>query len=142
MQPVDIEKAKMHAKTTYKIFPFLVFMLALSLVFQSCEDDPEFHFDIDDLLLTQWGVPQMVRPPQDMSLPDLDAPTIFYPEGYVTIGPARTDFWSLRSSRTIFLEQSREIWFIIALSSNRFHVEKTRQTDGALLGEFVYHPME
>ncbi|TVQ91835.1 MAG: hypothetical protein EA393_04295 [Bacteroidetes bacterium] len=132
----------MHAKTTYKIFPFLVFLLALTLVFQSCEDDPEFHFDINDLLLTQWGVPQMLRPPQDMSMPDMDAPTIFYPEGYVTIGPARTDFWSLRSSRTIFLEQSREIWFIIDLTSARLQVEKTRQTDGALLGEYLYFPME
>jgi len=124
------------------ILSVLFFFTAFVLVFQSCEDDPEFQFNLDDLLLTHWGVPQMIRPPQDMTMPDLDAPTIFYPEGYVTIGPARTDFWSLRSSRSIFLEQSKEIWFIIDLTPTKLQVEKTRQNDGAFLGEYVYYPME
>ncbi|GEM_PF-1536493 len=123
--------------------PLVLFIfLAFFMVFQSCEDDPEFHFELDDLLITQWGVPQMIRPPQDMTMPDLDAPTIFYPEGYVTIGPARTDFWSIRSSRSIFLEQSKEIWLIIDLTPTKLQVEKNRQTDGALLGEYIYYPMD
>lgn len=125
-----------------KIHSVLFFFLAILMAFQSCEDDPEFHFNLDDLLLTHWGVPQMIRPPQDMTMPDLDAPTIFYPEGYVTIGPARTDFWSIRSSRSIFLERSKEIWLIINLTPTKLQVEKTRQNDGALLGEYVYYPME
>lgn len=127
---------------TRNILSVLFFFAAIILVFQSCDDDPEFQFNLDDLLLTHWGVPQMIRPPQDMTMPDLDAPTIFYPEGYVTIGPARTDFWSLRSSRSIFLEQSKEIWFIIDLTPTKLQVEKTRQNDGALLGEYVYYPQE
>ena len=126
-----------------KKIPLVLFIfLAFFMVFQSCEDDPEFHFELDDLLITQWGVPQMIRPPQDMTMPDLDAPTIFYPEGYVTIGPARTDFWSIRSSRSIFLEQSKEIWLIIDLTPTKLQVEKNRQTDGALLGEYIYYPMD
>jgi hypothetical protein len=129
----------LYRKNLQAVFLFMAFIL----VFQSCKDDAEFEFNLDDLLLTHWGIPQMIRPPQDMTIiPDLDAPTIFYPEGYVTIGPARTDFWSLRSSRSIFLEQSREIWFIIDLTPNKLQVEKTRQNDGVLLGEYVYYPME
>ncbi|MBW6478902.1 MAG: hypothetical protein K0B37_05685 [Bacteroidales bacterium] len=120
----------------------VLLLMAFILILQSCKDDADFEFNLDDLLLTQWGIPQMIRPPQDMTVPDLDAPTIFYPEGYVTIGPARTDFWSLRGSRSIFLEQSREIWFIIDLTPTKLQVEKTRQNDGALLGEYVYYPME
>ena len=117
-------------------------ILFIALILLSCEDDPEFAFEIDDLTNTQWGIPQMIRPPQDMSVPDLDAPTIFYPEGYVTIGPARTDFWTIRSSRSILLEQSGEIWFFIDLTPIKMHVEKTKQNDGTLLGEYVYYPME
>ncbi len=121
----------------------LFLFIAFIFVFQSCKDDDEFEFDLDDLLLTQWGIPQMIRPPQDMTtIPNLDAPTIFYPEGYVTIGPARTDFWSIRGSRSIFLQESREIWFFIDLTPVKLQVEKTRQNDGALLGEYVYFPLE
>lgn len=125
----------------YKKSP-LFLLLAFLIAFLSCDKEEEFEFNIDDLVMTSWGIPQMIRPPQDMSQPDLSAPTIFYPEGYVTIGPDRTDFWSVRGSRTIMLEEARELWFFLNLEPDKMHVEKTRQTDGALLGEFIYYPLD
>ncbi len=121
--------------------PFAIAVLfLLSLAFTSCDKEHEFAFELDDLLDTPWGIPQVVEP--GMGDMNLDAPTIFYADGHMQIGPGRYDFWSMRDSRSLLVEQAQEIWFIIDLTSQRLYVEKTRQTDGMFLGKFMYYPMD
>lgn len=105
----------------------------------SCETDQDFVFDTKDLVNTQWGIPQIIEPGDGPF--DLSAPTIFHEDGTVSIGTARNDLWSLRGERSIFLEQSRENWFIIELTPDRFYVEKTSYPDGQFIVKCIYEPM-
>jgi hypothetical protein len=105
-----------------------------------CDNKEDFIFDVDLLVSKPWGIPQVIEPGTGSI--DLDAPTIFYEEGYVEIGPAKTDFWSLRSDRTIFLEQAQETWFIIDLSEERLYVEKNSFPDGTFIVKCIYYPFE
>lgn len=113
--------------------------MVIALVLPSCDKEEEFMFNLDHLQETPWGIPQIIEPGQGDI--DLEAPTIFYPDGLVTIGPARNDFWSIRGSRTIILEQARESWFIIDLTSERLYVEKT-SFEGVFLVKCLYEPMK
>ncbi len=117
---------------------FLSFLMAGFLILASCDKEEEFMFELDHLLETPWGIPQIIEPGQGDI--DLEAPTIFYPDGLVTIGPARTDFWSLRGSRTIILDHARESWFIIDLTPERLYVEKS-SLEGVFLVKCFYEPM-
>ncbi len=105
-----------------------------------CDQKEDSAIDIDLLVSTSWGIPQVVEPGAGNI--DLDAPTIFYQEGYVEIGPSKTDFWSLRNDRTIFLEQAQELWFVIDLSEERLYVEKNSYPDGTFLVKCIYYPFE
>ncbi len=118
----------------------IITLIIISLAIIACEKEEEFDYDINDLLLTHWGVPHVIEPGQDDI--DLTAPTIFYPEGYVTIGPDRTDFWMIRDPKSILLEQAGEIWFIINLTPDTLYVEKTRFPQGTFIVKCIYHPME
>lgn len=114
-------------------------LLIVGLVNTSC-DEKEFIYDLDDLLNTQWGIPQIVE--AGMEPIDLDAPTVFTADGLVTIGGARNDFWYTRGERFIILEEAREQWFIIDLSPDRLYVEKTRHPEGTFLVKCLYEPIE
>jgi hypothetical protein len=116
-------------------------LLLLGLMITACEKDAEFDFDLDDLIGVSWGIPQIIElgPAGDF---DLTAPTIFYSDNTVSIGTARYDIWSIRSSRTILLEQSQELWFVIALDETQLRVEKNRYPGGEFIMRCVYHPME
>lgn len=117
-----------------------IVLLFLCIVMAGCKDDEEFMFDINHLTDTKWGIPMVIEPG---NLPfDLDAPTIFTMDGLVQIGPSRTDFWSKRGSRGIFLEQAREIWFIIDLSEDRLYVEKITHPEGNFIVKCIYEPMD
>lgn len=123
-------------KNLYKKVLFALILTA----FCRCDSGEEFIFDVDVLISTPWGIPQVIEPGAGNI--DLEAPTIFYEEGYVEIGPSKTDFWSLRGDRSIFLEQAQETWFIIDLSEERLYVEKNSYPDGTFLVKCVYYPFE
>lgn len=97
-------------------------------------------YNLDDLLDTRWGIPQIVE--AGMEPIDLDAPTVFTADGLVTIGGARNDFWYTRGERFIILEEAKEQWFIIDLSAERLYVEKTRHPEGTFLVKCIYEPIE
>lgn len=123
-----------------KKFKLLLWIgLLVGLTNTSCKEK-EFIFDLDNLLLTAWGIPQIVE--AGMEPIDLDAPTIFTADGLVTIGGARNDFWYTRGERTIILEQAKEQWFIIDLSSDRLYVEKTRHPEGTFMVKCLYEPIK
>jgi hypothetical protein len=115
--------------------PVFIFLLTLLI---SCREE-EFEFDINHLTGTAWGIPQVME--AGTGHIDLDAPTIFDPSGFVTIGNARTDIWTIRGKRTIFLEEARENWFIISLSPNRLYVEKSSFPDGTFIVKCIYEPL-
>ncbi len=122
-----------------KLPAFLI--LVLLFVISACDkEEEEFYFELDDLLETHWGIPHVIEPGQEDI--DLAAPTIFYPDGYVNIGPDRTDFWRIKDSRSIFLDEAGEDWFFINLSPDTMYVEKTKYPQGIFLGKYIYHPME
>jgi hypothetical protein len=116
----------------------LLFLLFWSFV--ACKNEEEFRFNIDDLTHTAWGIPQIVE--AGMEEINLDAPTIFDPSGFVTIGNSRTDFWRIRGNRTIFLEQAQENWFIISLNPQRLYVEKTTFPGGTFIVKCIYEPLD
>ena len=116
----------------------VLLLLATLLLLHACKEK-DFMFALDDLLETQWGIPQIIEP--GMTDPVLDAPTIFYGDGVVSFGPNRYDYWQVRGERSIFIEQAKENWFIIKLNPDTLYVEKTRQPDGTFLGKFMYNPM-
>ncbi len=118
-------------------FPGIIILLMVALL-AGCEED-EFNLNIDHLTGTPWGIPQIIEPGQGHI--DLDAPTIFDPGGYVTIGSSRTDYWSIRGERNIFLEQAQENWFIIHLSPDSLYVEKTIYPSGTFIAKCLYLPL-
>lgn len=118
---------------------FIYFFSFVLLV--SCEKDVEFAFELDDLLDTQWGIPQIIELGPGVIDYDLSAPTVFYADGTMSMG-GNFDFWNLRSSRNILIEQARELWFVIDLKPNQLMVEKSRYPTGEFLLRCVYYPME
>ena len=115
-------------------------LIVLCLGFFACEKEQDFYFDIDHLLHTHWGIPHVIEP--GLEPINLSAPTIFYPEGHVTIGPDKTDFWRIHDTRSIQLQESGETWFIINLSPDTLYVEKTRFPQGTFIVKCIYFPME
>lgn len=116
-----------------------LFVLLIPIAFAGCSDE-EFDFDINHLVDTPWGIPQIIEP--GMGHINLDAPTIFNIEGFVLIGSSRTDYWTIRGDRNIFLEQAKENWFIIDLSPERLYVEKTSYPDGSFIAKCLYEPLK
>lgn len=115
-------------------------VILLFYLLNGCSKEEEFMFDINHLSGTAWGIPQIIEP--GMGHIDLDAPTIFDPSGFVTIGNSRNDLWTTRGKRSIFLEQARETWFIIRLTQNELYVEKTSFPDGTFIVKCIYEPLK
>jgi hypothetical protein len=120
---------------------YIIYLFSFVLLV-SCEKDVEFAFELDDLLDTQWGIPQIIELGPNVVEYDLSAPTVFYADGTMSIGVSNFDLWSLRSSRNILIEQARELWFVIDLKPNQLMVEKSRYPTGEFLLRAVYYPME
>jgi hypothetical protein len=118
---------------------FSLVVAASLLLMAGCNKEEEFMFKIEDLVGTQWGIPQVVEP--GMEYIEVVAPTVFEANGVVSFGNSRFDFWYFRDKRTIVIEQAREIWFIIDLRPDRLYVEITRHPEGTFLGKFIYEPL-
>ncbi|MFW5706654.1 MAG: hypothetical protein ACOC12_01930 [Bacteroidota bacterium] len=119
--------------------PLLLFVVFFFLN-NGCSKEEEFIFDINDLLETQWGIPQIIEPGEGHI--DLDAPTVFHADGLVTIGTARTDYWTTFGTRSILLQQAQQVWFIIDLSPERLYVEKNTHPQGQFIVKCIYEPLK
>ncbi len=113
------------------LFSFLILLTA-------CKEDIEFKFDLDDLIDTKWGIPEIIETAPDVIDYDLSAPTIFYEDGHMIIGASRYDFWRIRNSRSIHIEQMAEIWYVIELTPYKLHVEKSKYPSGSFILRCVY----
>ncbi len=131
-------------KKLLKIFFIFSFLLIVS-----CEEEDDFEFNLDYLIETKWGVPDIIElaPGADY---DLSAPTIFYDDGIMSIGDSRYDFWRIRNSKSLHIEKMAEIWFIIELGpiddehpdKLKLHVEKSKYPSGEFLMRCIYPSMD
>ncbi len=113
------------------------------ILFASCEDDDaEFHFNLDYLIDTQWGIPDVIEVSPDVIDYDLSAPTVFYEDGSMIIGDSRYDFWRIRDAKSIHIERMAEIWFIIELTPEKLHVERSEYPSGKFILRCIYPAME
>ena len=117
-------------------------LISLLILLTACEEDAEFRFDLDDLIDTPWGVPDIIEVAPDVIDYDLSAPTVFYEDGHMLIGASRYDFWRLRNSQSLHIEQMSEIWFVIELTPNKLLVEKSKYPSGQFILRCVYTAMD
>lgn len=120
----------------------LIFALISLLSFSGCEKDAKFMYNIDDLVGTPWGIPEILELGPGLIDGDLTAPTIFHADGHLSIGPARIDFWSVRDKRSLLIHEAQEIWFVIDLKPDLLYVEKSHLRTGAFIVRCIYRPMD
>lgn len=118
-----------------------IFALLLWFVMPGCDKEKEFEFNLEDLTETRWGIPDIIDLGPDVVNYDLSAPTIFSSDGKVTIGPAYVDYWTVRDSRSLFIHELSEVWFIIELKPETLYVEKSKYPTGNFIMRCMYRPM-
>jgi len=116
----------------------LVFILVTFVAFVvSCENDKDFAYDLDLLIGTKWGVPQVSEGSYDLA-----APTVFKEDGTVTFGGTRTDTWDVRDSHSLFIQRRSEIWQVISLTETQMAVDILSYPHGKFKASCVYEPVE
>jgi len=120
-----------------QIKKFLILLLAVIPFLFACEKDREFAYDIDLLVGTEWGVPQVNQGSYNLS-----APTVFKEDGTVTFGGTQTDTWDVRDSRSLFIQRRSEIWQVLTLTETKLTVDILKYPDGEFKASCVYRPME
>ncbi len=114
-----------------------LFYIIIILCLVSCEKDEEFAYNIDDLIGTEWGLPQV----EEGSVEYIEAaPTVFHEDGRVTFGGLDYDFWEVKTSRSILLRQRSQVWQILDLTEDKLYVEKLNYTNGKFLVRCIYYP--
>ncbi len=142
----NINKKQVTPNIMKKLFQAL-FIFSFVFIF-SCEDE-ELMFNKDYLIDTKWGVPDIIELAPGANY-DLSAPTIFYEDGLMSIGDSRYDFWRVRNSQSLHIEQMAEIWLILELGpfddkypdKLKLHVEKSKYPSGEFLMRCIYPSMD
>ena len=117
---------------------YIVFLLMLLVtLISSCEKNKDFAYDIDLLIGTKWGVPQVNEGSYDLA-----APTVFKEDGTVTFGGTRTDTWDVRDSHSLFIQRRSEIWQVISLTETQMAVDILSYPHGKFKASCVYEPIE
>jgi hypothetical protein len=114
----------------------ILFCAVIPFLF-SCEQDKDFAYDIDLLVGTEWGVPQV----SDGSY-SLSAPTVFKKDGTVNFGGTQTDNWDVRDSRSLFIQRRSEIWQVWTLTETKLGVDILKYPEGEFKASCVYRPIE
>jgi hypothetical protein len=117
----------------------LLFSIIIIITHISCEKDEDFAYDINNLIGTEWGYPEIEEGSADYIEP---TPTVFHEDGRVTFGGTINDFWQIKDSRSILIQQRSEIWHIMQLTENKMYVEKLRYPNGKFLVRCTYYPVQ
>jgi|SRR6056297_391422 len=118
------------------------FILPLAiLLLWSCEKDKDFKYDLDKLIGTRWGIPQVEEVAPGVGNYDQSAPTVFYEDGRVSFGDSRFDTWEVYGSKSLHIFDKKQIWQVISLSENELHVEKLSYPNGNFILRCKYYPM-
>ena len=116
---------------------FFILFLAVIPFFFSCEQDKDFAYDMDLLVGTEWGTPQV-----NQGSYSLAAPTVFKKDGTVTFGGTQQDTWDVRDSRSLFIQRRSEIWQVLTLTETKLAVDILKYPDGEFKASCVFRPME
>jgi hypothetical protein len=116
---------------------FLILFLAVIPFLFACEQDKDFAYDMDLLVGTEWGTPQV-----NQGSYSLAAPTVFEEDGTVTFGGTHQDTWDVRDSRSLFIQRRSEIWQVLTLTETRLEVDILKYPDGQFKASCVYRPIE
>ncbi|HKL37381.1 MAG TPA: hypothetical protein VJ876_00710 [Bacteroidales bacterium] len=125
----------MRSKTVYMISLFMVLLIA------GCEQEKDFAYDIELLTGNEWGLPRIQETGPASSSFIQSSPNIFYEDGRVSFG-GRTDFWRVRDSRSLQIEQRQEIWQVLNLTENELHVEVLTYPNGKFKVNAIFYPLE
>ena len=117
-----------------------LFAVLFMLFFASCEEE-EFQYDLDLLTGTEWGIPRILETGPSGGVFIQTSPNVFYKDGRVSFG-GKTDFWQVRDSRSLLIQQREQIWQVLELSDNKLHVEVLKFPDGEFLVNAVFYPIE
>jgi len=124
----------MRSKTVYIVFLFVGLLLA------GCEQEKDFAYDIELLTGTEWGLPQVQETGPAEGSFNRSSPNIFYEDGRVSFG-GRTDFWRVRDSRSLLIEQRQEIWQVLNLTEDELHVEVLKYPNGDFMVNAIFYPL-
>ena len=122
-----------------KIIGLLSVLLFLSFV--QCEEDEGFKYDVNLLTGKEWGVPQIQETGPSGGDFILGSPTKFYEDGRVTFA-GRTDYWQVRDSRSLLIQQRQQIWQVLELTENKLRVEVLKYPNGEFLVRAIFYPLE
>ena len=125
----------MRIKTVYIIALFMAFLLV------GCEQEKDFAYDINLLTGTEWGLPRIQETGPAGGSFIQSSPNTFYENGRVSFG-GRTDFWRVRNSRSLFIEQRQEIWQVRNLTENELHVEVLKYPNSEFVVRAIFYPLE
>lgn len=122
------------SKTLFKLFA-----VCFLLIFCQCEKEKEFEYDLNLLTGTVWGIPHIEE--QSSSAGDFiqASPTVFHEDGRVTFG-GRSDFWQVRDSRSLLIQQRQQIWQVLELTESKLHVEVLKYPNGEFLVRAIFYP--
>src|SRR6056297_767685 len=118
---------------------FVLFLFMMLII--SCEKDKDFKYDMNDLIDTEWGVPEIEELAPGVVEYDKSAPTIFYENGQVQFGNSRFDSWEVYDSESLHIFDKQQIWQVIKLTDNELHVEKLKYPGGSFILRCKYYPM-
>lgn len=113
----------------------------LLLAFVQCEKEEEFKYDLNLLTGKQWGIPEIQEIGPSGGNFDQVAPTRFYEDGRVTFA-GRSDFWQVRDSRSLLIQERQQIWQILELTENKLHVEVFTYPNSEFVVRAIFHPLE
>jgi hypothetical protein len=122
-------------KTVYIISLFMILLIT------GCEQEKDFAYDIELLTGTEWGLPRIQETGPAGGGFVQSSPNVFYEDGRVSFG-GRTDFWRVRDSRSLLIEQRQEIWQVLNLTENELHVEVLKYPNGEFMVNAIYYPLE
>ena len=117
------------------------FAVCLLLMFCQCEKEKDFKYDIHLLTATEWGIPEIQEGGPSGGNFDQVAPTRFYEDGRVTFA-GRSDFWQVRDSRSLLIQERQQIWQILELTENKLHVEVFTYPNSEFVVRAIFYPLE
>ena len=126
---------------TMKNIVYLLGAFLFLFTFNGCEQEKDFQYDINLLTGTEWGLPRILESGPAASGFVQSSPNVFYEDGRASFG-GRSDFWQVRDSRSLLIEQRQEIWQVLNLTEDELQVEVLTFPNGKFKVNAVFHPVE
>ena len=116
-------------------------LFIFALTFNGCENEKHFKYDLDLLTDTTWGVPEIQETGPSEENFNQVAPTKFYENGRVTFA-GRADYWQVKDSRSLLIQERQQIWQILELTEEKLYVEVLKYPNGEFLVRAIFYPVD